>query len=36
MMDYFKNNNSLLLENFGYWENKKLYLELMELIEKIR
>lgn len=27
-MDYF--NNSLLLENFSYWENKKLYLQLME------
>ena len=29
-MDYFENNNSLLLENFSYWENRKLYLQLME------
>lgn len=29
-MDYFENNNSLLLEDFSYWENKKLYLQLME------
>lgn len=29
-MNYFENNNSLLLENFSYWENKKLYLQLME------
>jgi len=29
-MDYFENNNSLLLENFRYWENRKLYLQLME------
>ena len=28
-MDYFENNNSLLLENFSYWENRKLYLQLM-------
>lgn len=29
-MNYFENNNSLLLENFSYWENRKLYLQLME------
>ena len=29
-MNFFENNNSLLLENFSYWENRKLYLELME------
>lgn len=29
-MDYFEKNNSLLLENFSYWENRKLYLQLME------
>ena len=29
-MDYFEKNNFLLLENFSYWENKKLYLQLME------
>lgn len=29
-MDYFENNKSLLLENFSYWENRKLYLQLME------
>jgi hypothetical protein len=29
-MDYFENKNSLLLENFSYWENRKLYLQLME------
>jgi hypothetical protein len=29
-MNYFKNKNSLLSENFSYWENRKLYLQLME------
>lgn len=29
-MDYFENNNSLLLENFSYWENRKLQLQLTE------
>lgn len=29
-MNYFKNNNSLLLNDFIYWENRKLYLQLME------
>jgi hypothetical protein len=29
-MDYFENNNSLLLENFIYWENRKLYSQLVE------
>ena len=29
-MDYFENNNSLLLENFSYWENRKLYMQLMK------
>ena len=29
-MNYFENNYSLLLENFSYWSNRKLYLELME------
>lgn len=36
-MDYFEKNNSLLLENFGYWENRKSYLQLMKKLvnEKI-
>jgi hypothetical protein len=29
-MNYFENKNSLLLENFSYWESRKLYLQLME------
>jgi hypothetical protein len=29
-MNSFENNNFLLLENFSYWENRKLYLELMK------
>lgn len=29
-MDYFENKNFLLLENFSYWENRKLYMQLME------
>jgi hypothetical protein len=29
-MDYFENNNSLLLENFSYQDNRKSYLQLME------
>lgn len=29
-MNSFENTNSWLLENVSYWENRKLYLELME------
>lgn len=29
-MNHFENHSALLLENFSYWENRKLYLELME------
>jgi hypothetical protein len=29
-MNYFENKNSLLLENFSYWDSRKLYLQLME------
>jgi hypothetical protein len=29
-MNHFEDNYALLLENFSYWENRKLYLELME------
>jgi hypothetical protein len=31
-MNYFENKNSLLLENFSYWESRKLYLQLMKNI----
>lgn len=29
-MSHFEENDAVLIENFKYWENKKLYLELME------
>lgn len=29
-MSHFEDNNAVLIENFKYWQNKKLYLELME------
>lgn len=29
-MSHFEENNAVLIENFKYWQNKKLYLELME------